>query len=253
MKGKGWLLAICGVGVLGVAGYLRSGPPQPIPAFTATEVEIIYEGHDTVLALTLTPKTIAVRGDGSFAYLYHHRAPFPNVWTLARRDVTDVSEKMFFQVDPFSESVSSYRLSKSVAAYSAKTYRGTCEGQSAGEILGYEVVLTERTVPQNNPLLERIVTRRWLAPRLFCFPLRTEMLVFADGKMTQRTIKSVTYLVEGEPASWIFSFPTNYTERSPSAAALEAQRRFPNDECCKHGAEGLEMQDEAYYRHREMP
>jgi hypothetical protein len=228
-----------------LAPQWRDKHRPPLGAFTATQIEAIYEAGDPVVTLTRTT-TLAVRSDGSFAELFPFRDPSGAVKPLFRRAITDVSARRYLFVEPFSESVSTFPQSPWATAEFAKKYRGTCNGPKAGEVLGYDVLVVESTVQPTEA--EKVVTRSWLAPQLYCLPLREELQFFFDGRFSQRTVKSVVSLTEGEPPAWIFEVPANYRERSPSAAMAEAARRYPNEECCKNaGTDDYSAQDDAYF------
>jgi len=217
----------------------------PADSFTATQVEAIYEGEDPIVALTRTT-TVAVRGDGSYAALGHFTDPSGGVKTWVTRGITDLTAREFVSIDPFSESVSTYPMSPQQAAHESRMVQSTCSGESAGTVLGFDVLLKEATVNEPGQRVDRIVTTSWLAPKLHCFPLRSESVFYAKGLVTQRTIKTVLSVRVGEPPGWVFERPSNYVERAPSEARREAERRYPNHECCKHASAGTDDDEEVY-------
>lgn len=218
---------------------------RPVDSFTATQIEAFYEGEDPIVAITRT-STVALRSDGSYTQMSHFTDPSGGVRSWARRGVTDLASGEFVSIDPFSESVSTYPMSQQTAARESKAFRDTCNGESAGTVLGFDVIRKESIVTRPGDIVDRVVVLSWVAPKLHCFSLRSETLLYAQGKLTQRTIKAVTNIKIGDPPSWVFERPQGYVERAPSEARREAERRFPNHDCCKNGSLGAEVEDKIY-------
>jgi hypothetical protein len=227
-------------------------PSPSSDSFTATEVEAIYEADDPIVAMTRT-STIAVRSDGSYAQLRHFTDPTGGARNWAVRGITDLAAREFISVDPFSESISTYPMTQQHAAQETKRFAGPCAGKSAGKILGFDVLLDQNT--ENRPEqpdhvhIDKVVRSYWLAPQLRCFALSSEILLYAKGKLTQRTLKTITSLKLGEPPSWVFERPVGYVERAPSEARREAERRYPNHDCCRNASVGAQ-EDDKFYRQR---
>jgi hypothetical protein len=252
MSGKRSIIAIAVV-FIGVGGVLlakrQEKPTPPADSFTATQIEAFYEGEDPIVVLTRT-STVAIRSDGSYAQMSHFTDPSGSVRTWVRRGITDIAAREFVSVDPFSESVSTYPMTPPDAAQESKRFNGTCDGEPGGKMLGFEVLVNHSTVAEPKQIIDRVVRSYWLAPELRCFPLRSEIFLYSKGMLTQRTIKTVTSVKVGEPPSWVFERPPNYVERAPSEANREAERRYPNHDCCKNISAGAEEEDKNYYERR---
>ena len=250
-----WKRIVIAILIVSAGGVLwakwQETPAPHADSFTATELEAIYEAEDPVVAMTRT-STIAVRSDGSYAQLRHFTDPNGGVRTWAVRGITDLAAREFIAVDPFSESISTYPMTEQYAAEETKKFSSPCVGGSAGKLLGFDVLLNQNI--ENRPQqpdhihIDKVVRSYWLAPQLRCFALNSETLLYANGKLTQRTVKTITSLKLGEPPSWLFKRPAGYVERAPSEARHEAERRYPNHDCCRNASVAGEEDDRLYHQ-----
>ena len=136
------------------------------------------------------------------------------------RRVTDVSNKKVVVVEPLTESLVTYPLGNPAERQTIKPTT-SCPGDPAGEMLGYPVVLQhENKEPMETDL------RTWRSPALDCAPLREEIRTTENG-VQRLKVSTVTNIVQGQPESWLFEIPANYTERRPTDMMAEQARRYP--------------------------
>jgi hypothetical protein len=100
-----------------------------------------------------------------------------------------------------------------------------------------------------SPAGEHKQIEEWAAPDLDCFPLvQTITQSLADG-MQYKTIRTVTFVVTGEPAESLFTVPENYVERSPAETAVEFSRRYPGRSVA--GSETLSRAEDRYRKQQQ--
>lgn len=221
---------------------------RPAHAFTATRSVAVFQGSN-LLPVATRIETVAVRGDGSRAEFRHVPNPSGSGRTLYFNKITDVPGRRLVVVEPLGESVTTYPLNPKAVEFHATKPFDQCEGEPAGKIVGYDVMLAQTTRPLP-PARGEIKIQAWLAPALDCFPLRRETSLFWVGRDTQLTVESVVALIEGEPEGSLFEIPAAYVERSPSEAMAEAKRKYPNLKDLG-GQPSQPRLDEAYFHHRQ--
>ncbi len=209
----GTALAMAG---LGFARQIR----ESVSPFTATVSHSEYSNGSSTPSFTLS-ETVAARSDGSQVRAKQLTNPEDSA-VVYRLVIIDVPLKRRIVVDQLTESLVTYPLGKTLGRYVVQP-TSSCAGQSAGEMLGFPVFLEETHKSARNA---EISFRKWTSPQLSCFPLREEVRSVTQAGESLN-VRSVTSLILGEPANWLFTVPKTYTERSPSQLIAERTRRFP--------------------------
>ena len=245
--------AIVGVRLITIRSGSRanaSGRPQNanVQPFTAVRSRANFLPGKSVPNRTEF-RTLAARSDGSTAELFHRLDPLGSGTALYIKKIVDVPNRQRVVVNPFGESVTTYPLAPETVAQVAVRPVAACDGEPAGDVLGYAVTLKKETVGQGElgEPLDEIVIQSWLAPKLNCLVLRSEAQFMKGGVEIQRTIDTTVSVTEGEPESWLFDIPQQYTERAPSSAMAEGHRRYPNAKGLDCGSCSQTFRDEAYF------
>src|SRR5579875_1865794 len=145
---------------------LRSSTSDPSP-LTATIIEERYSPGSTQPSY-VEYSLSAVRSDGSWAVISRRQAP-DGRW-VEMKLVTSLASGTRITVDPTTESLVTFKLSKGAASFfqSQRVACGKVPNPQRSTLLGYDVV--ELTEPFGPPEGRDTVTR-WLAPSLGCFTL----------------------------------------------------------------------------------
>ncbi len=201
---------------------LRSSTSDPSP-LTATIIEERYSPGSTQPSY-VEYSLSAVRSDGSWAVISRRQAP-DGRW-VEMKLVTSLASGTRITVDPTTESLVTFKLSKGAASFfqSQRVACGKVPNPQRSTLLGYDVV--ELTEPFGPPEGTDTVTR-WLAPSLGCFPLKEVYDIAAEGGGRWKTVRQALFVIPGEPSADLFNIPGNYTERSPSELNAEFKRRYP--------------------------
>src|SRR5262249_19986911 len=115
----------------------------------------------------------AVRYDGSWVEIRAVRAGGKD-WR--QRDILDFSSATLTVVEDMTKSTVTTVMRPHDITKRRLLNTGSCEGKSAGQILGHDVTYTEETSQiYDNPQGQATeVFKRWLAPDLACFVLQKE-------------------------------------------------------------------------------
>jgi hypothetical protein len=153
--------------------------------------------------LTYTKK-IAVRSDGSVATLtrWEHSKDHPYF-----RDVIDAALKRNVIIDPVTKTVVEQPYNDVQVLHP-----GLCEGKAAGQIEGFDVVYTESTQTIQDGSIA--TEKKWNAPKLGCYSVRSELIDIHNGEMMFDATHSLVNIHLGDPDPWYFSIPTDYTVRT---------------------------------------
>lgn len=194
--------------------FVLRGQQAGIRPFTATISTALYHG-DSIQPLITRYTTVAFRSDGSEVTVRHVQAPDGNPYD--ERVILDLTSAQRVSVDPMTQSRTTYPMGpKELAHY--KNLRVNCAsspGAATSAILGYAVVKTARSAPAASGKV--FSTENWLAPALGCFSL-SQVTVWtnaATGAATDRKVRKVLTIVEGDPSAALFTIPSDYVERSP--------------------------------------
>lgn len=227
-----------------------SGLPHRMTPLTATYTITRFSAGDA-LPINTETRGFAVAGNGSSVELFYRPDPAFPVKFVAIRVVTDISAKQRIHIVPFGQSKSTYPLTDEQANREVRQPATECSGQSAGTLLGYEVLRVSEVTVGTDKLgesFDKIETIQWRAPALNCLSLRTETTFYKGGNVRQREIQSYVTLREGEPDSSLFEIPKDYTERLPSETMALSERLYPNDKAFRCGACDLTRIDEPYLK-----
>jgi hypothetical protein len=234
---------VAGISFFAGRAHKLKGQATVRKPFTATIVEQRYS-QGTVSADWPGTEMImySVRSDGSTAEIMRRQDPNKN-W-VNMKVITDAGSAKRMSLDPTTRSITTYSLPQSSFSLAEPSTCRTGTGAQHSTILGYDVVKVEEkanSMPGDTSSYES-----WRAPALDCFPMYESASPTADLNGPTRTTRQVVFLIEGEPASSLFSIPADYTERSPSAAMKEFQRLFPTETQCESCATSMSILDNAY-------
>lgn len=222
--------------------------PSSVPNLT---VKILHKFHRYPSGeLVRTDETItARRSDGSTVECRWVKSPTGAI--MEQRNVTDLAAGRIVVLDGLTDSMTTYPLTANQVAERRKI--GTrCDGEPAGEILGYAVVRVDKELPGQRDELQKLES--WLAPQLNCTPLKEVYYVGpAAGPVQVVNIREVIEVTLATPASSLFVIPSGYSERSPSEVVQEFDRRYQASVAAPVCATCRQMSasDEAYQKHRE--
>jgi hypothetical protein len=203
-------------------------------SFTATMTTTTYSADFPTLSLTVS-EDVAVRSDGSSVRVQYPLGPgrmvgnTPATW----RGVFDFSTGRTTVVHP---EISATVTTKLGAIEHAEQYRPqyTCPGSEAGQILGFDVQLSQQTEtlsPSPGPGPHRMTTKTWAAPALGCFVLRQERLTekFTSGTwvMDKSAVRQAVQAAYG-PVDSYFEIPANYSEMATGDALVLLHQMYPD-------------------------
>ena len=199
-------------------------------SFTATMATTTYTADFPGLSLTIG-EDVAVRADGSSVRIAYPRSVgnTPVTW----RGVFDFSTGRATVVHP---EISATVTTKLGAIEHAEQYRPqyTCPGSEAGQILGFDVQLSQQTEtlnPSPGPGPHRQTTTTWEAPALGCFVLRQERLTekFTSGTwvMDKSVVRQAVKAAYG-PVDSYFEIPANYSEMATGDALVLLHQMYPD-------------------------
>lgn len=200
-----------------------------IAAFTGAYTAISYKGAERTTVTFIQNKGIAVRSDGSSVDMFYRSGTGKTVTTM--RIVTDLPNRQKVNVDPFSESITTYPLTASQVAH-LSTPPSRCPGEAAGTVLGYQVMKAVNKIPEPAAAklaFDTVETAKWTAPALNCLILKQETSQLKQGQVVGEQVIAYTDIREGEPNADLFAMPDTYVERAPSQAMAEGARRHPDD------------------------
>lgn len=194
--------------------FVLRGQQAGIRPFTATIATALYHG-DSIQPLITRYTTVAFRSDGSEVTVRHVQAPDGNPYD--ERVILDLTSAQRVSVDPMTQSRTTYPMGpKELAHY--KNLRVNCAsspGAATSAILGYAVVKAARSGPAASGKV--FSTENWRAPALGCFSL-SQVTVWtnsATGAATDRKVRKVLTIIEGDPVAALFIIPSDYVECSP--------------------------------------
>lgn len=224
--------------------FVLRGQQAGIRPFTATIATALYHG-DSIQPLITRYTTVAFRSDGSEVTVRHVQAPDGNPYD--ERVILDLTSAQRVSVDPMTRSRTTYPMGpKELAHY--KNLRVNCAsppGAATSTILGYAVVKAARSGPAASGKV--FSTENWLAPALGCFSL-SQVTVWTDsatGAATDRKVRKVLTIIEGDPAGSLFTVPSGYTERSPEEVLALFASKYQKLDHPRTGA----MLDQVYQSH----
>lgn len=242
MSAKNTVALAIGLALFAAIGYqirrarvgvaMAAQTPTKRVLFTADRDRLTFvPGHS--LPEREESQVFAVRADGSFVELYKRRDPQGGQKVYYISKITDITAKKQSVLIPFGESVLTYPMRSETA--STYTQPSQCNGEPAGEMLGYSVVksVSENGPELTGPNLDKLVITEWNSTRLNCFAMRREAVFYKNGTEIQKTVDMTVNVIEGEPDASLFTVPVSYVERRPSAAMAEARRLFPTFGCSK--------------------
>ena len=208
------LVALFGAAFWIAKTFVLRGQQAGIQPFTATIATALYHGG-SVQPLITRYTTVAFRSDGSEVTVRHVQAPDGNPYD--ERVVLDLTSAQRVSVDPMTQSRTTYSMGpKELAHY--KNSRVNCAASpsaTTSTILGYAVTKATRSGPAAAG--KNFSTEDWRAPALGCLSLSrvTVWTNSATGVVTDRQVRKVLTIVEGDSAESLFMVPSNYVERSP--------------------------------------
>jgi hypothetical protein len=211
---------------------------KPLRAFLVTSVMSSPENGRPYLTTSVFSR--AVRPDGSWVEIWSYRAGGQD-WH--ERDIHDFTSGIYTIVDDMTQSV----VTRAIPAHDLTQQRlaaaASCDGTSAGQMLGFDVTYTEEKYPitQNPQGDATAVVKLWLAPGLGCFVLRKETTWTrnSDGALlvdTRITPLTVTF----QPVDQLFDFPASYQERTPGEVLRLQARLYPNEFTMPNDTSGID-------------
>lgn len=237
MRRLGVFALSVGLGVVSVALFAQRfrqsvyAQSVPVKPFTAT-----YNITEFFNEMPRAPQLQGFmrRSDGSNVVLHYRPDPRGGTKLMSINVVSDFTTKKATRVMQFIDTTTTYPIQQAEANRLETQLRAGCTAESAGSMLGYDVVKTREVLVNSDtvnlgPAYDRMQHDRWLAPALNCAPLRVEVTFYKDNKLVQRRVETALTVLEGEPDASAFQIPAGYVERTPGEAMLEADRRYPND------------------------
>jgi hypothetical protein len=230
------LTILAALGVLGVVGYslgTRLLHASAFRSFTATMTTTTYSADFPTLSLTIA-EDVAVRTDGSSVRIqYPHGTRMIDGMPATWRGVFDFSTGRLTVVHP---EISATVTTKLGAIEHAVQYQPqyTCPGSGAGEILGFDVQLSQKTenlIPSPGPEPHRETTKTWAAPALGCFVLRQEELtekLISTGWVMDKSVVRQAVKAAYEPVDSYFEIPANYSEMATGDALVLLHQMHPD-------------------------
>jgi hypothetical protein len=218
------LYSVIAVG-FSVGGFMwlrpQAGPTSIIQPAVVAYQRTIFQDETSARITFARTEILGVRADESVsrADLKNPAGNHSVYYTLL---ITDVRTGRHTVVDPLTESKTTYPSKAMIDQFHLKP-ANSCPGQSGGEILGFPVVLENKSVtfPDRN-----LTIKYWRAPALNCLPLREEhRLSHANGKGSFEVLTAIKVTL-GEPPTWMFEIPAAYTERTPSQVFAESAKRL---------------------------
>jgi len=193
-----------------------------IHAATVTYSRLFYGADGARAPGAALTEILGVRSDGSSsrARLVPAITGSSQVYNLR---ITDTAKSLHVVVDQLTKSKTTYPDPNIVAEYTIKAVN-SCPGSESDVMLGHKTFLSDRTVGEAGSSNIRII-REWRAPDLNCLPLRQEQ--WSAGTSGSRVLSMLlvaSQVADGEPPSWMFSIPTDFTERSPGEMLAESAR-----------------------------
>ncbi len=256
MKTKTFTI-LAALGTLGAVGYnlgTRLLHADAFRSFTATMTTTTYTADFPGLSLT-TSEDVAVRADGSSVRVQYPRGArignMPATW----RGVFDFSTGRLTVVHP---EISATVTTKLGAIQYAVQYQPqyTCPGSEAGQILGFDVQLSQQTEtlnPSSGPGPHRMTTKTWAAPALGCFVLRqeelTEKLTSTGWVMDRSVVRQAVQAAYG-PVDSYFEIPANYSEMATGDALVLLHQMHPDTYPEEPQSARVEQLNKIYYANR---
>ena len=212
-----------------------------VSPFTIEQVEERYGPASSLPSVDYV--TYARRRDGSVAhsYCYDCARDGSHKPTIEYVDATSLT---VVQLEPVTKSTTSRPiLTTDLAGEIDRVIKG-CDGSEVSKgsetsaMLGYEVVKVTA--------VESLGTEvRWVAPKLNCYPLQLDYTTKDGRSRIKIYVKSV---VEGEPASHLFTSPSDFLERSPKDRNKAYSDLFPGVQY--YSGVGLERFERVYQESR---
>jgi hypothetical protein len=226
------LVALAAIGLVGYNLGTRLLRAAAFRSFTSTVTITTWTADFPGLSLT-TSEDVAVRADGSSVRVQHPNGTWIGNMPVTVRGIFDFSTGRLTVIHPEISATVTTRLG--AIAYAAQYQpQYTCPGSRAGQILGFDVELSQATEdlnPAPGPEPHRMTTKTWEAPALGCFILRQEELTekFTSGAwvMDKLAVTQATTAAYG-PVDSYFEIPANYSEMATGDALALQHQMYPN-------------------------
>lgn len=205
----------CGIAIYFMSQARGQGSPRVRPATITYQRVFFRSSVDQPPRFTLT-EILGVRSDGSTSRvrLIPPANGAPQRYNLK---IADISASRLTIVDAITRSKTTYPAANVVAQYTVKP-ANSCAGNQGDRILGYATMMEDENRSVEAPVTAAATSRIrvWRAPDLNCLPLREEhWWIDSSNKETLSMVVTATIVMPGEPATWMFDIPADYTERSP--------------------------------------
>jgi len=205
-----FLAVVAVLTVVGVFYAIHSQTtPKPIRSFIVTEVMSSPQKGSPYLSTWTSAR--AVREDGSWVKISMGSNP-----SETERDINDFKSGVQTIVEDGTKSI--VRQSIPASEYKHRLAPAiSCEGTSAGKILGVDVNYTEavQDITGNEQGDATAVIKRWVVPDLGCFVLQKETVWTrkSDGALLVDT-KVTPISVSFQSVDEYFEIPSSYIERT---------------------------------------
>jgi len=189
----------------------------------------------------------AVKSDGTEVTIWMRQSPRQE-W-MQPKVILDLPNGTRISVDPFTESLTTYPLSKDTVAFYQSWPKSECTDQRKLERsnwLGYDVRKVHKDLagpPGTRSSLELLE-----AVALGCFALQENWTLGSKEAVEPKIIRQAQFVTMGEPDQALFGVPTSYVERPPSQVFAEYLRRYPESHPLPTGSD--QAADEAYEKAR---
>jgi hypothetical protein len=241
------LVALCAV-FAASGGNAQPAAAMYVP-FTAQIVEESFGNSAAVKPATVQNIVYGRQSNGSEASFTSVHSP-DNQQTAELVYILDVNSRKEIQLEPFTKSSMTFYLSEEQLTQSLDSRHCPTNFDALTEhskILNYDVVRYRDNSGSSAESPTDDIDDEWIAPRLACFVLK-DIFTVSSGPWNRRTVVSLT---EGEPASSMFSIPSEYVERSPSEINTAWRTIFPGTEFLPDAS--VRTVEQRYYRERRGP
>jgi hypothetical protein len=231
-------VAICLV-TLGAYFHPRRTNTPGVVAFTATVETKMYDRSGAFKSMDVTVD--AVREDGAHVFLRESINGSP----VGVKSVTDPNSATRIVVDPATESLTTYHLSKEEVSQ-LRNIPVDCIGAEHNSILGFDVYKSTTTTSDE---VGQLQVESWLAPALNCYPLRNVAILAKKDGSKRRNESQAISVTKGTPDANLFNIPVSYAERPPSQVLAEAARR-KNSGQTPNAEWSSKIEDQVYSEHQ---
>jgi hypothetical protein len=189
--------------------------------------------------------TIAISRPGSFVEAHESRN---GIAIGPKRIIVDVINLRRVSVDPPTESITTYPLSRKTIT-GLLDFKFSCSDDPGAEhkqFFGHQAV---KVTHERLAGTVKLGYEDWIATELGCLVVKSTVKRYQNGIFQATRYKDVTALTLGEPYSSLFQIPQTFVERKPSEVMQESARR-KGEQCSECDKRSGPVLDKVYDSHR---